>query len=132
MKKITLFFSITTIGLILIDYFGLVSKKYCSYSCPQNYDGIALNWFFISGVSLMVVLILSFAPISVYKNWWKFARIAIPVIFIISTAINLQLHHHPGSIMNMDDIFDIPAHILMYSIFIIGSCIQIWRGYKQK
>jgi hypothetical protein len=42
------------------------------------------------------------------------------------------LHHTNSGFFNMDNMFDIPAHILMYAIFILGSLIQIWRGYRAK
>ncbi len=128
MKNTTLIFAGGSIGLFLIDQFG--GRKYCSYSCLQNYDGIAFNWLVIIGVSLLLLIALSFLPRQAYQNWWKFARIAIPVILVISTIINLGFHHHPGGFMNLDNMFDIPAQMLMYGIFVIGSVIQIVRGYR--
>ncbi len=128
MKNPLLFFGIALAGLLCLDQFG--SKKYCSYSCLQNYDGIAFNWLIIFGISSLILVFIYFQPYRVYQKWWKFARIAIPLILIISTIINLGFHHNPGGFMNMDDMFDIPAHILLYTIFVIGSIVQIVRGRR--
>lgn len=128
MKNTLLFFGAIASGLLLIDRLG--SKKYCSYSCLQNYDGVAFNWLVVIGGSLLVLTFLYFLPYRVYQKWWKFARIAIPLILIISTLINLGFHHNPGGFMNMDDMFDIPAHILLYTIFVVGSVVQIVRGLR--
>ncbi len=128
MKKITLLFGIAAFGLFLMDQ--LSSRKYCSYSCLQNYDGIAFNWLVVIGGVLLILALLFFLPYQVYQRWWKFARVAIPVILVISTIINLGFHHTVGGFLNTSDIFDIPAHILMYSIFVIGSIVQIVRGYR--
>ena len=130
MKNTIWFFGAVALMLFLIDQFG--AKKYCSYSCLQNYDGIAFNWLVLIGVTLVTLLSLNFLPYRAYQNWWKFARIAIPIILIISTLINAGFHHHPGGFMNMDDLFDIPAHIILYSIFIIGSVVQIVRGLRSE
>jgi hypothetical protein len=130
MKKITLFFGASTIVLALVDQYQ--SAPYCSFSCLQNFDGLGFNWLVLVGGSLVISAILLFLPIKICTSWWKFARIAIPVIFVLSTLINLQLHHNSGGFMNLDNIFDIPALILMYSIFTIGSLIQIVRGYRAK
>lgn len=81
-------------------------------------------------IFLPVSILVCFCKDSVVIKWWKFARIAIPAILIISTIINLGFHHHPGGFMNLDNMFDIPAQMLMYGIFVIGSVIQIVRGYR--
>lgn len=130
MKKTTFFLGLPLIALFAFDYFGLMGKKYCSYTCLQNFDGIGFNWLVIFFLSFSISLILSFNKEHIFQRWWKFARIAIPVILIISTVINMGLHHNSYGLFNMDNLFDIPALLLMYGIFIIGSLIQIWRGYR--
>lgn len=130
MKVSTIVLGLSTFCLLVADIF--LPVKYCSFSCMANYDGVTLNWLILIGASFSISVVLLFLPSRVYKSWWSFARIAIPVILIISTIINLQLHHRSGGLFNLDNIFDIPALILMYSVFIIGSLIQIYRGYYQK
>lgn len=131
MKKITLFLGLPLIALLIIDYSGLVGKKYCSYTCLQNFDGIGFHWLVLFFMSFTISLALSFSSEYIFLKWWKFARITIPVILVISTVIGMQLHHNSYGFFNMDNMFDIPALMLMYGIFVIGSVIQIWRGYKE-
>jgi len=98
------------------------------------YCGDAIGQF--QNVFLFFPFILLFSLLTykmsatVFNAWWKFARVAIPLILIISTLINLGFHHNPGGFMNMDDMFDIPAHILLYTIFVVGSVVQIVRGRR--
>jgi len=97
-----------------------------------------LYWFeyleLIFNVSLFFPFILFFllgtyfAPERVFAAWWKFARIAIPAIFIPILLINLELHHGPQ--VKMPELFDIPALIFLYSVFTIGSVWQIWKGWR--
>ncbi len=136
-------------NLVVINVFllGILS----AFIYVQGYDGPKFcilidhsdRCFYLYQVirDTLQVFMLAFLPITVLvclfreivvRTWWKFARIAIPIILVISTLINLQLHHSSGGFMNMDDMFDIPALILIYTVFILGSLIQIWRGYKQK
>jgi hypothetical protein len=130
MKNLMIFSGVAILGLLAADYLG--SKDYCSFSCLQNYDGLTLNWLIIFSITFLVLFGMSFVHINIFKKWWKFARFAIPIILVISTIINLKLHHTNSGFFNMDNMLDIPAHILMYAIFIIGSVVQIWRGYRQK
>jgi len=127
MKNTTLFFGVIVLGLLLIDLLG--SSKYCSFSCLQNFYGVALNLLVLFGGSLLILIILNMLPSRVYQRWWKFARWAIPVVLIISTLINSGIHHSPNG--ELQNIFDIPALILAYSVFVIGSIVQIWRGYRK-
>ncbi len=98
---------------------------YCGDAINQ-YQNVFLFFPFILIFSLLTYKM----PSVVFGVWWKFARIAIPLILIISTFINLGFHHQPGGFMNMDDMFDIPAHILLYTIFVVGSVVQIVRGLR--
>lgn len=125
-----LFFGIVTIVLLVVDYLGFYVCT--TYRCRLASDGVLLHTIILSGISFLFAGILSFLPERISKSWWKFARIAIPVIFVISTLINLQLHHSPsGGVMDLDEIFDLPALVFMYIVFIVGSCVQIWRGYRK-
>lgn len=129
--KIEIWITAILLSLVMLaDYiFGI---EYCSYSCLSNFDGLFFSLFVILGITLtMMVFLVKISP-RIYKKWWKFARIAMPIILVLSALINLKLHHQSHGLFYLDNIFDIPAHILMYSIFIIGSAIQIWRGYRMK
>ncbi len=128
MRNKILLFGLATLILLLVDI--LSGPEYCSFSCPKNYDGLVFNWLVVTGGVFVLLSILYFLPRSIFKSWWKFARIAIPIIFIISTIINLQFHHRSGGLFNMDNLFDLPILFLMYGVFIVGSLWQIWKGYK--
>lgn len=130
MKKIAAVFGVIIATLILIDrsQFYICS----SYQCREVSDAILLNFLIVSGISFLILCILYFFPRRMYSRWWKFARKVIPVILIISTIINLQLHHNSNSFFNMDNMFDLPILISMYVIFVVGSLLQIWKGYKNR
>jgi hypothetical protein len=125
--------------ILTISFFGsltsLVAKnsaklQICDksdYSCRTNWDTLELILYFFVPV-LLFSLITYFAPERVFAAWWKFARIAIPSIFVAVLLINLELHHGPQ--VRMPELFDIPALVLLYSIFIIGSVWQIWKGWR--
>lgn len=128
MKKIILIGSL--IGTVLLYIlFNTRDFGICQLGCGNWVDKTQNNFLFFP-----IILTFSFATyflsIRYFNSWWKFARIAIPIIFIISTLINLKLHHTSSSFMNLDDILDLPILFLMYGVFIVGSLWQIWKGYK--
>lgn len=109
--------------IIPASYLGLLERFY-------GYD-----WFEVvlnESIFIFFIFIFSFisylAPERVLVSWWKFARIAIPAVFIFSLIINLELHHSPSG--QMQGVLDAPALGMLYLIFTIGSLIQIWRGWR--
>jgi hypothetical protein len=130
MKKIIL--ACSFLGtIILYVLFNTREFGLCELGCGDWVDRIQNNFLFFP-----VILVFSIATFflkgETFNSWWKFARIAIPIIFVISTIINLQLHHTPGGFFNMDNMFDLPIIFLMYAVFVLGSLIQIYRGYRNK
>ncbi len=83
-----------------------------------------------------IVLVFSIvtykAPERVFTGWWNFARFAIPVIFVASIIVNLGYFHDEGGFLNMNDTIDQVLLSAMYLFFIIGSTVQIIRGYRNK
>lgn len=126
-KKIIL--SISIFGsIVAYSLFHTRELSICNIYCGDAIDKYQ-NLFLFFPFIFLFSLITYFAPERVFTAWWKFARISILIIFILSLAINLELHHDPqGELQNM---FDIPALILLYSIFCLGSIIQIYRGWRQ-
>lgn len=98
---------------------------YCS-EATGHYHRTFIFFYFL----LFFSLITYFAPEKVFQNWWRFARIAVPVVLILAFIINLELHHNPNG--QMQNMFDAPALGMLYLIFTIGSVVQIIRGYRQK
>lgn len=134
MKNIVLIGSVTAIFLVFISR-NVVDLNICNnldYVCRTIWDTIEnISYFFI--LLFIFSLLTFFMHSRVFNSWWKFARIAIPVILFISTLINLKLHHSPsGGVLNMDDMFDLPILFLMYVVFVVGSLVQIYKGYRNK
>ena len=67
-----------------------------------------------------------------FLAWWKFARVAVPVILILSFVISLGFHHHPGGWFNIDSEIDLILYFLMYAVFVAGSIVQIYSGYHPR
>lgn len=133
-NKILASFATGTSLLILIR-----SDLIESYFFENNRGSFLTNNLeFIHNVLLLFPLVLFFSiitykmPERIFRAWWGFARIAVPVILFLTVVINLKLHHSPGGWMNMDADVDRAAFLLMYIVFVIGSLIQIARGYFQK
>ncbi len=125
-----IFVTIIVIVLVFIAEYLKLDSNCISSKCLDVYNSVLLGWLIMSVITLLLASFLFFFQEKVLRMWWKFARIAIPVILVISTVINLGFHHTVGGFLNMSDMFDIPAQMLMYSIFVIGSVIQIVRGYR--
>ena len=101
------------------------------YDCRQNYDTLEISLYIFVFV-LFFSIITYKMPERIFRAWWGFARIAVPVILLFTIVINLKLHHSPGGWMNMDADVDRAAFVLMYVVFVLGSLIQIVRGYFRK
>ncbi len=108
-----------------------VRLQICSksnYSCRTNWDTLEQSMYFFVPTFLFS-LITYFAPERVFISWWKFARIGIPVVFAGSLIVNLGLLHGRNDVLPA--LTDIPALILIYGTFILGSVWQIWKGWKK-
>lgn len=133
MKGIILFLSVMGLVSMIITNmsveFGICAKK--DGDCLIFWDMIENNLHF-------TVFIFPFALITflsskkIFISWWRFARIAIPLIFILIYIINLELHHQSGGYMSFDYEMDFLLKLIMYFTFTIGSIIQIVRGYRAK
>ncbi len=133
MKNLVLLFSLAGILLMWISR-NAVPFEICDqldYSCRTTFDSVEnICYFFLLLFIFSVATYLM--PHRAFKSWWKFARIATPLILLGSWIISLGLHHSPGGFFNMDNEFDLLGLFIMYAIFMIGSLVQIWRGYKSR
>lgn len=116
-----------TIGMYIL--FNSRDVGLCDLNCGDWLNKTQDNFLFFP-IILSFSLLTYFMNQRVFNSWWSFARITIPIIFIVSVIINLKLHHNSNSFFNMDNMFDLPILITMYAIFIVGSLWQIWKGYK--
>lgn len=126
-------------SLLLVSFLGIFLVPIIKLIPFEIYQPLGFSPYveFIFNVSLFFPFILFFSlltyklPSHYWRRWWRFARIAIPVIFALSILINLRLHHTPsGGLMDFDNILDVPAHIVMYSIFVIGSIWQLYKAWR--
>lgn len=100
-----------------------VCDIYCGDAIGE-YHNVLLFMPFI----LFFSFITYFAPDRIFQSWWKFARVAAPVVLVLSFLINLELHHNPAG--EMQNIFDAPALWTLYIVFSVGSLIAVYRGYR--
>jgi hypothetical protein len=118
------------ITTLVIDFSDL-SRICDSTQCDNAFGFILQSTFFLSLLFLLFLGLARFFLGSDISYWWKFARITVPVIFIISTIIGLGFHHTVGGFMNMSAALDLPALVAMYVFFSAGSLVQIYRGYRK-
>jgi hypothetical protein len=73
-------------------------------------------------------LLTYFAPDRIFQSWWKFARIAIPICFVLSAFTS---YNYSQSTDVFEGLIYIPTFILIYGTFTIGSLWQIWKGWRK-
>ena len=133
MKKIVFLISAAATSLMLIfrntTELNLCEKR--EYDCRQTYDTLEISLYIFVFV-LFFSLVTYKMPERIFSAWWGFVRFAVPAILFLTVVINLKLHHNPGGWMNMDADVDRAAFVLMYIVFVIGSLIQIIRGYFKR
>ena len=129
-KKATLLISVlgSTASLISKNSVLLGICDDDAYGCRTNLNYIEhISYFFV--LVFLFSLITYFTPARTFQSWWKFARIAIPVCFILSAII---LYDASKSTDFFDKVIYMPALTLIYGVFTIGSTWQIWKGFRQK
>jgi len=109
--------------------FNSKSTGLCSVYCGDAIDTYQNIFLFFPIIFLFSILTFKM-PNRIIKSWWAFAKYAIPIVFVLSTFISAGFHHNPNG--QWQDIFDIPALFALYGIFIVGSLVQIFRGYKKE
>jgi len=122
--------ALSLLGTILLYvFFNARALGLCREICSPVF-GDYQNIFLLFPFILIFSLLTYFMPIRVFRAWWSFAKYAIPLILVLSFIINAGFHHNPTG--QWQDIFDIPILLTLYSIFAIGSLVQIARGYFKK
>lgn len=129
LNLLLLVFAGVSLCTLLYEYFA-VEKFVCgTYSCSSKVDNVLLGLLVLSILNIVFLITIKFFTKNAFTAWWKFAKYGIPVIFILSLAIGLELHHSPAG--QWQGMFDAPALGLLYLIFTVGSVVQIIRGYRQ-
>lgn len=133
-KKTILILSLTFYILFLI-YQYQTPKVFCDllyiYVCQFSMDSISgpANFF---GILALFSLITYKVPNRVYIKWWRFALVSILIMIVFSIIINSYYLHSNSGLFNLDAAFDRLYFHIFYLLFILGSIIQIIRGYYQK
>ena len=129
-KKIILLISSLAIFLLVII-------KYTNYSSllkeifGRQWMEIIFNTLIFTPLILFFSLLTYWLPQVIFNSWWKFARLAIPIVFVLVIIINLR-PHSPGGWMNLDNEIDLLLVGVVYGLFTLGSLIQIIRGFYRK
>ncbi len=131
MKKKLIIFSLSLLGVLL--YYAAYNPRYfglCQVDCKpyiNKYQDMSLIFPYIFLFSLLTLK----SRLGIFEKWWRFSRIAIPVILVISFAISLELHHTAGGYMNFNHTVDYLAFNILNATYTLGSFIAIYRGYRQ-
>ncbi len=133
-KLVVTNFFLLACSLIFIYFNGYYGPKFCipfehANRCFYLYQVIRDTIQIFTVIFLPVTILVCLFKDSVVVTWWRFARWVIPIVLVISMLINSGIHHNPAG--TWQDIFDVPALIFLYSVFSIGSVVQIVRGYRQ-
>ena len=134
-KNTVLLFSVFGLCILFVSryaaLFDFCGKYSFTTSCFKNLE-------FINNLLLFFPFILFFSlltykmPTEIFNKWWKFARITIPTVLLLSAVINSGYFHHPGGFFNMDNQFDLLMLLSLYGLFVLGSLVSIYRGYRKR
>ena len=136
MKKVVLKVSLFGVLLLFlfsskdfIDWFEDLIRmdNYSYYTQKYFFDGLQSLLFF--PFVLLFSLITYKMPERIYQVWWVFAKYAIPIILMLSIYINSGVFNDPTDWMN--GVLEVFLLIALYSIFTLGSLIQIYRGWRK-
>lgn len=134
LKPVVLISSI--IGTILLYVvFNTFTLGICNATCGpyiEKYQNIFLFFPIV-----LLFSILTYKSDAIFRYWWAFAKYGIPITLLLITAINVGVLNSPtqgsfgwGSIIN--NAVDFWASVIIYAVFVVGSLIQIGRGYFRK
>jgi len=135
MQKIIIILSVlgTVIALVSRNSVTLGLCQAPQIDCRIAYDTIEHVLYFFP----MLLFVSAFTLVSkdVWTHWWRFAKYAAPVSFVLIVAINFGvLHTNSTGSFGLGDIlnqtYDLWSLGLIYIIFTLGSLIQIFRGYR--
>lgn len=133
-NKIFLVFGFGTLVLILIrlDSFQNYLFGPARGSFLTNNIGLIHDVLLFFPIALFFSVFTYKAPEKVFNSWWRFVKISVPVILILSLLSNAYLSTLHEDFLSLNDTFYIVGMSILYVAFIIGSIIQIVRGYRAK
>jgi hypothetical protein len=127
------------IGSILFINFAIFARLFDLFEFLPSRTEMKLNESFemVALFLLPVVLVTSITlnSVTAFAHWWRFAKYALPICLILVVLISLGVLHTStygtfgwGGILNQ--MYDFWGLAIVYAFFIIGSFIQIIRGYR--
>jgi hypothetical protein len=132
-KKVFLVSLVISMITLVLDLVNVGDKLCSSYSCRSLLESNLLSLFSITCLISLFSLFLIFSKESTFLYWWKFARVATPLVLVASILLNIDSNNTQGGIlMNFNSEFNQVLISLMYLTFILGSAWQMYRGFKQK
>jgi hypothetical protein len=115
------------VTIFVADYFKVQDS--CGFYCSRSLDSV-LQWLFIDISIFFIFLLITSISKKIFSYWWPFAIVFGPVVLLLSVFVSAGYLHNPNG--TWQDMLDVPVLILLNGIFIVGSLIQIIRGYFQK
>lgn len=124
----------------IILFFSLIGSGFFALVAFTPLLRASLHIEYISSFSLIILffsLITYKLPSRVFISWWIYARVAIPVVlislmFIATNLIQSSLSRAAGWLPSLDELVLMIQTLLLFILFIIGSIVQIYRGYKAR
>ncbi len=127
--KFLLLINVALLGAIVtIDYLKI--QDICSFSCSRSLDSVFLNLFITFGITLIILIVLSLFHKNLFLSWKRYVVVALPLLLVSVLIISSGIHHNKNG--SWQNILDIPILIGLYSLFIVGSIMQIARAYYRK
>ncbi len=121
---------IAAIGCVgLYVFFNTRDLGLCNPYCGSYVEDYQ-NMFLYFAV-LLPSITLTFISQRSFEYWWRFAKYALPISFLLVVAVNFGVLRDDSAsyIGDIDALFEFVALGLVYGVFTIGSLIQIVRGY---
>lgn len=115
--------------LMRSDYWDLLKNGFFYNVIENNFEAFH-DTLLLFPIALLFSIISTMFPHKVFISWFSFASISIPIISIVAFVISLGLHHENGGFINIEKDIDISFILLLYVFFVLGSLVQIWRGYR--
>lgn len=100
------------------------------YECITNLSSYQSVLAF-SLILFIFSLVTFWSSWDLFLSWWKFSCIAGPAVFLMSYLISLYFSQNSNGFFNPNEGLSLLFHMLLYSTYMIGSLIAIYRGYRQ-
>jgi hypothetical protein len=122
---ITFLWSLLFLGKGICAGFG--DTGWCGFIAPLNYRNLDNVFVGIFPVVLLFSIVTLGMKDSVFRAWFKLAKVYIPVMIVAMLYIGAQSN---GGSFNMDAAFNLLFLVVFYLVFFVLSTVKIVRAYK--